>query len=727
MTTERRTSHDSWYRLAPLKPRLRVGVDVTRQRFRGRLWFVIEDAASSQYFRISESAYRFVGLLDGSRTVEDALAECERAIGDHAPTRGEAVQVLGQLYANNLLSADAPADAEALLRRGRRRSVREIKGRLRSFLFVQLPLVDPDGFLDRWAWLASPLFTRWGAMAWLVLLITALLAVGRRAGEFVEASTQVLAPANLGWLIGTFILIKLAHELGHGFACKVLGKRERSTGAAGECHELGVLLIVLLPIPYVDASSSWTLRSRWRRIIVNGAGMYFEVAIASVAALVWASTGVGSQVNTLAYNAVLLAGVTTILFNANPLLRYDGYYILSDLFEAPNLYQRSRDAIYYYVKKYAFKAREPKDPARSTRARNWLALYGVSSAIYRVVVLLVIIRFVAGQLFALGLVLALVAAVILFSAPIAQLVKYLANAGEIARTRRRAVLITGSAFAAMALFVLAIPVPDRVRIDGVVDARRAADVFAGADGFVDWIEADATPVEVGQALLEQSNDETRAVLIQVAARLEATRTGRLASLDDPAAASIMAQRERVLERQYKQTTDELERLTTVAPFDGLWVSPVGDRALGAYVTRGEKLGQIVDPADLRIRAVVTQASAASLTVEALDRPVEIRPVMRPAQQLTGSVVSISEAGRRDLPSSSLGLNAGGSLETDPTDERGTASKEPIFEIILDPKSSDGLFVGQRVQVRLVRDPKPLGAQLLRAVRQEFQQRFGAPQ
>ncbi|XOV75159.1 MAG: hypothetical protein ACFHWZ_17210 [Phycisphaerales bacterium] len=200
-------------------------------------------------------------------------------------------------------------------------------------------------------------------MAWLVLLITALLAVGRRAGEFVEASTQVLAPANLGWLIGSFILIKLAHELGHGFACKVLGKRERSTGAAGECHELGVLLIVLLPIPYVDASSSWTLRSRWRRIIVNGAGMYFEVAIASVAALVWASTGVGSQVNTLAYNAVLLAGVTTILFNANPLLRYDGYYILSDLFEAPNLYQRSRDAIYYYVKKYAFKAREPKDPA----------------------------------------------------------------------------------------------------------------------------------------------------------------------------------------------------------------------------------------------------------------------------------------------------------------------------------------------------------------------------
>lgn len=727
MATERRNTHDSWYRLSALKPRLRVGVDVTRQRFRGRLWFVIEDSASSQYYRITDSAYRFVGLLDGTRTVEEALAECERAIGDRSPTRGEAVQVLGQLYSSNLLSADVPADAEAMLRRGRRRTQREITGRLKSFLFVQIPLLDPDAFLSRWAWLASPLFTRWGFGAWLLLLALAAVAVARRAGDFAAAATQVLAPANLGWLIITFVLIKLAHELGHGFACKILGRRERTGGAAGECHELGVLLIVLLPIPYVDASSSWTLRSRWRRITVNAAGMYFELALAAFAALVWASTAVGSQANTLAYNAVLLAGVTTILFNANPLLRYDGYYILSDLFEAPNLYQRSREAIYYYAKKYVFKAREPKDPASTTRSRNWLALYGVSSAIYRVVVLLVIIRFIAGQLFALGLVLAMVAAVILFSAPLVQFVKYLATGSEIERTRRRSVLISAAAFAVILVGVLLVPVPDRVRVEGVVDATRTAELFAGVDGFIDWVEEDAKPVNAGDSLLRQSNDETGAVLLQVAARLSAARTGRLATLSSPSDSSSFAQRERVLEQQYQQTLDELDRMAQAAPFNGIWVTPVGDRALGAYVTRGERIGQVVDPAELRIRAIVNQTSAASLQRESLDRPVGIRPLMRPKQLSSGTIRSLSASGRRELPSAALGVAAGGALETDPSSEEATRTREPVFEVIVEPESPEGLFVGQRVQVRFERDPKPLLTQLLRAARQEFQQRFGAPQ
>jgi putative peptide zinc metalloprotease protein len=725
--TERRTTHDSWYRLAPLRPRLRVGVEVTRQRFRGQLWFVIEDAASSQYFRVSDSAYRFIGLLDGQRTVEDALAECERTIGDRAPTRGEAVQVLGQLYSSNLLTADVPADAESLLRRGRRRTQREITGRLRSFLFVQLPLLDPDAFLDRWSWLAAPIFTRWGFGLWAVLLLAAIIAVGRRAGEFASASAQVLAPSNLGWLIGTFILIKLAHELGHGFACKVLGKRERTGGAAGECHELGVLLIVLLPIPYVDASSSWTLRSRWRRITVNAAGMYFELAIAAVAALVWSSTALGSQVNTLAHNAVLLAGVTTILFNANPLLRYDGYYILSDLFEAPNLYQRSREAIYYYVKKYIYKAREPKDPASSVRSRNWLATYGVASAIYRVVVLLVIIRFVADQLFALGLVLAIVAGVFLFSAPLVQLVKYLASSSELARTRRRAGLITGVGFGAIVAAVLLVPLPDRVRVDGIVDAARTTEVFAGTDGFIDWIETDGRLVGAGAPLLRQSNEETGAVLLQVGARLDAARTAQLANLDSPGDAAVFAQRARVLEQQYEQTEAELDRMTARAPFEGLWVTPVGDRALGAYVRRGERLGQLIDPSTLRIRAVVGQTAAGSLQREALDHPVDIRPMMRPKQQIAGTVRSIGASGRRDLPSAALGIAAGGSIETDPSGESGTTARDPVFEVVVEPRETQQLFVGQRVQVRFHRDPKPLLTQIVRAARQEFQKRFGAPQ
>lgn len=726
MSAERRTTHESWYRLAPLKPRLRVGVEVTRQRFRGDLWFVVEDAASNQYFRLSDSAYRFVGLLNGHHSVEEALAECERAIGDRAPTRGEAVTILGQLYSSNLLIADASPDAEALLRRGRRRVAREVKGRLKSFLFVQIPILDPDRFLTRWAWLASPLYTPVGVALWLALLLAGLIAVARRLPEFTQAAGDILAPSNLGWLLATFVFIKLAHELGHGFACKVLGRRERTGGAAGECHEMGILLIVMLPIPYVDASSAWTLRSRWKRIIVNAGGMHFELALAAAAALVWAATATGTQVNALAYNAIFLASITTVLFNANPLLRYDGYYILSDLCEAPNLYQRSREAIYYYIKKYLFNARDPKDPASSTRTRNWLTTYGVASAVYRFVVLIIIIRFIAGQLFALGLLLAIVAAVMLFATPIAQLVKYLANASEIARTRRRATLITSGGFALVLAILLIIPVPDRVRIDGIVDATRTIEIFSGADGFVDWIEQDARQVRAGDTLLRQSNPESQTILIQVSARLEATRTGRLASLDDPPTSSVLEQRERVLQHQLRNTLDQLDRQHITAPFDGLWVTPVGERAIGAFIPRGERIGQLVDPSDLRIRAIVDQSGAASLQREATSRPVDIRPIGRPDQKLQGEVRSISTAGREALPSPALGTAGGGRTETDPTDDQGMRPREPVFELLIQPNTTDDLFVGQRVQIRFAREPKPVFAQLLRAARQEFQQRFGAP-
>jgi len=492
MSVDRPTFSESWHRVADLRPRLRAGVRVYRQQFRGETWRVMQDPAGETYHRINESAHRFVGLLDGGRTVGEAWSLAVQRHGDEAPTQGEAIRLLGQLYTSNLLHADLPGDAEVMFKRHRTRKQRELKGTLTNFLFLKMPLVDPDRFLERWTPLLGMAFTRAGLIGWCVLVGLGLAALVSKWREFMERVPGTLDQANLVWMYVAFVLAKVLHELGHGVSCKKFGKQE---GAGGEVHQMGVILAVLMPAPYVDASSSWALRSKWRRIVIGAAGMYVELAVAAVAAMVWAATGEGGVVNAIAYNVVFIAGVSTLVFNANPLMRYDGYYMLSDFVESPNLQQRSAQQISYLVKRFVWRVRRAVSPARSDREGWLLVVYGVASTVYRLTVVAAIIWFVSQQWFVIGAIAAIAAGGVMVVSPVAKLLRYLASSPELSRVRRRAVWTTIGATAAVLVFVGMIPVPDRVRISGVVSPQHVAEVYIGADGFVRSVAESGTRPE----------------------------------------------------------------------------------------------------------------------------------------------------------------------------------------------------------------------------------------
>ena len=226
MAVERPTFHESWHRVGGLRPRLRPTVQVVRQVFRGRPWHVVQDAGGKDYFRMDASAYAFVGLLDGRRTVDECWQACCESLGDDAPTQGEVVQLLGQLYGSNLLAAEVEGETDVLLRRQRRRSMRELQGVVTNLLFLRLPLLDPDQFLERSAWMVRPLLTKAGAAAWVALVAAGLWAVAGRFGELSTDAASLLSADNLGLLYLTFAGLKLIHELGHGYACKIMGLRE---------------------------------------------------------------------------------------------------------------------------------------------------------------------------------------------------------------------------------------------------------------------------------------------------------------------------------------------------------------------------------------------------------------------------------------------------------------------------------------------------------------------
>src|SRR5882672_1759850 len=397
MAQVRPTFSESWYRVADLRARLRPSAQISRQHYRGDRWYVVRDPAGNQFHRLSAPAYRFVGLLDGTRTVAEAWELVGGQLADDAPTQNEVIQILSQLHAANLLESNVTPDAAVLLRRHKKMVKQQWQGRLMNILFPRIPLWDPDSFLVRWMPVVKPFLGKFGALLWLGMVFSAIFALAPEWKQLQASIPHAIAPDNWPFLWATFCLIKLIHELGHAFSCRRFG---------GECHELGLMFLVLVPAPYVDASSAWSFPNKWARVFVGAGGMIIELFVAAILAFVWINTAPGTLINGLALNAMLIASFSTIIFNANPLLRYDGYYILSDLLEIPNLRYRSTEYTVGLIKRHLFKVKSSQ-PLPPVGQRVWLVLYAISSSIYRMFVGIMIILMVWNQVPVLGVLMAL--------------------------------------------------------------------------------------------------------------------------------------------------------------------------------------------------------------------------------------------------------------------------------------------------------------------------------
>ena len=321
-----------------------------RHEYRGEVWYVLQDHAKGRFYRFAAPAYQVLVQMDGQRTVQDLWEQATERFGDDAPTQGDMIQILSQLHAADVLLCDVSPDTAELLRRSEKVGKAKWKMNLRSPLALRFPLWDPDRFLSRTLVAVRPFMGILGALLWLGVVGTAAtLAVVHWPDLTENIVDRVLSAQNLLalWLI--FPVIKALHELGHGYALKHWG---------AECHEMGIMLLVLTPIPYVDASSAAEFRERYRRALVGAAGILVEVFVASLALFAWLSLQPGVM-RSSAYNVLLIGSVSTVLFNANPLLRYDGYYILSDWLEIPNLRQKSMEYSLGLIKRHVFRVKSP--------------------------------------------------------------------------------------------------------------------------------------------------------------------------------------------------------------------------------------------------------------------------------------------------------------------------------------------------------------------------------
>jgi putative peptide zinc metalloprotease protein len=700
-----------WYRVENLRARLRPHAEIHRHIYRGRLWYVMQDHSAGRFHRFTPAAHFVIALMDGSRTVRAIWEAAGAQLGEDAPSQDEVIRLLGQLHAADLLQSDVPPDTAEILERYEKQTRRERTRSLLSPLAIRIPLFDPDRFLARLAPWVAPAFGGWGAILWCLVVGTGLALAARYWPELSRnVADTALAPGNLLLLWLTFPVIKALHELGHAFAVKAWD---------GEVHDMGIMLLVFMPVPYVDASASSALRERRRRVVVGAAGMAVELFVASLALMLWINLEPGLT-RSIAYNVMLIAGVSTVLFNANPLMRFDGYYILSDLLEIPNLAQRANRYLGYLAERYLLRLKGVEPFEAAPGERPWFVFYAIASYCYRLFIVIGIALFVAGEFFIAGVVLAIWAVATMVLLPLGKLVVYLWSSPKLGERRARAVAVSAVVALALAVALFALPAPLRTQAEGVVWVPDEAEVRAGGDGFVVRLLAQpGSQVESGELLARAENPVLQAAAKALAARVSELEA-RYQALwrDEPAQAQVV--REQLIQERAKlaRALERVGQLEITSRARGVLVVPRAPDWPGRFVRQGELIGYVLGEAPLTARVVVPQDDID--LVRQRTRRVEVRLASHVARVHAARILREVPAASEQLPSKALGPEGGGNTAIDPRDPGGTKvlSRRFQFDVEL-PRAALAGGVGTHAYVRFDHGWEPLGLQGYRRLRQVF--------
>lgn len=704
-----------WYRVATLKPKLRSHARIHRHTYREQVWYVLQDRANERFHRFSPAAYALIGLLDGGRTVQDVWETVCTELRDDAPTQGDVIQLLSQLHAADLLQCELPSDASELFRRFERQKQRKWRQRFMSLFSWQIPLWDPERFLTACLPIVRPFFSWWGVLLWCLVVVPAL-ALG--AVHWTDLTSNMLdravTPRNLVALWFLFPVIKLLHELGHAFAVKAFG---------GEVHDLGVMFLVFTPVPYVEASASWAFRSKWQRIAVGGAGMIVEIALAAVALYIWSSVEPG-LVRTLAYNTIMVAGISTVLFNANPLLQFDGYYMLADYLEIPNLKTRANKYMGYLFQRY-IAGHRAAIPGPMIPEERWRFVgYATAAYVYRIGVVFGILLFLAEQWLLLGFLFAGLTAFTWILIPFWKGLAFLFRNAGLRPVRVRALGATAAILGGIALLLGWLPLPDRSRAEGVVWIPEDAHVRAGREGFVEKVVSrPGSRVRAGDVLVVCADSVLSSKLVQLEAQREEVTAKIRAQLPESLVkAQMLEEQRKFIEQNLARVREQVDALAIRSNVEGTFVLSSAEDLPGRFLKQGELLAYVVDLNRMTVRAVVDQDDINLIQDHTVG--VQIRLAERIAEPLDAQVARFVPAASDSVPSPALGNEGGGVVPLDPRDPEGQKTLRRIFQVDMTLPAPQGLLnVGGRVFVRFDHGTLPLAAQWYRKGRQLFLSRF----
>ena len=659
-------------------PQLRKDVQIVAETFRGKRFYVLQDPISLQYFRIGETGRSIVAQFDGAKRLGDIHTELREQFAEDAPGFDELSRFVFSLRNANLLVADA--DTEQFLKRVQKKKRQRALSTATNFLFIRIPLVDPDRFLTKTHPYVSWIFSWPVFFMGLAVVIAALVKVVLHAEELMKPVNAVLAPPNLPLLWVAFVLVKVCHELGHAYSAKHYG---------AQVHRMGILFLVFVPCFYVDVTPVWGFERKRPKVLVGMAGMMVEVFIAGLAVFLWASLETG-PLRSIAFNIIFVASVSTILFNANPFLRFDGYYILSDAIEMPNLRTRSSQYVLHLIKRYILDIRQIPPPVEKSE-RVGLVLYAIGATIVRTMVVCLIIFKIAGRFFVIGMGIALVTAAVWLLVPTGKAFHYLFISPQTFNVRARATVLVIVGVTLLVLLAGVLGLPQRATAPCVVEADQEEVVRAKWPGFLREIAVvDGQQIGADDIIAVAENDQLAFDLVRIASDIREceARLGQLRT--DPervAEAQGEEHRLKMLTKEQDVLRQRMDDLTIRSPISGCVIAPGLDKRDETFVQIGDPLVRVASMGSLSLQVVLDEDSISKVE-RYREKPVRVRFRTRPGETVKGRIRKISPEAMTQAPPRAVTNLAGGPVLIDRSSPEQARTLLPWFKVEVELELDD---------------------------------------
>lgn len=497
----------------PVKMKIRPDLTYNRTTYQGVEYWVVKEPLGQKYYQFPPHVFYLLKELDGSQTIDQLQDNYHEKFAPKRITRKDLQQLLTRFHSDGLVTSDVPGQGPELLKRGQKNRRNELLGQMANVLAIRYRGFDPErilNFLLPYTWW---IFTKIAVMITMAFAAVALSSVIMNWSAFQAKlpGFDAFFDPKQWYLFGIVLCVtKIFHEFGHGLSCKRLG---------GECHELGFMLLVLTPCLYCNVSDSWRLPNKWHRAAIGAAGMYVELILATLATFTWWFVQPG-LVQDICLRVMLVSSISTVLFNGNPLLRFDGYYIMSDLLEIPNLNQKSTKALTTLLGRNWLGLEIPDDQLMPSN-RPWaFAMFTVAAFCYRWFVMFSIIIMLTRMLEpyhleSIGIGIALFSMIGMFVMPCYKLFKYMSVPGrmhQVKKVRFSVVLAVALGIIGLILFI---PLPHKLRCTIVVMPRKIDTIWVRESGRLESCEVEpGQQVVAGQTLAILSNNDLELQLLE---------------------------------------------------------------------------------------------------------------------------------------------------------------------------------------------------------------------
>ena len=704
-----------------LQVKLRPDLVIQPQFYEGMTHYVIKDPIGLKYFRFKVEEYFLLEQFDGKNTLQDVKRSFERKYRPQTISVDDLIRFASQLHEAGLAMVDTTEQGKVLIARRRKNRWKRIWQFLANIMYIKIPIIDPERLLTRmYPWFRW-IYTPWFITASVGLMLSALTLVVSQWTTFQTKLPEFQSFFNWRTIIYFWCslgIVKVIHEFGHGLTAKHFG---------GEVHEMGMLFLVMTPALYCDVTDSWLLPSKWKRIWISAAGIYVECFLAACATFVWFNTEEG-LLNSLMLATMFICSVNTILFNANPLLRYDGYYVMADYLEIPNLRVKSTQFFAYLFQEKVMGLEIPVQSYMPRSRRALFVIYAIASFGYRWVVTFSILFFLSKFLEPYGLksisyMLMTFAAGSMIGMPLFNIVKFVRQPGRMRKVKKARTAGFFAGVGVVTALVLLIPTPLRVQGTLRLTTAKPAVIYPETPGrLVTMNFRDGDEVKAGQVIAALSNlelqREYRSKLGEVDTYQSKAANYRMSSnIVDARLAQQAEEHAGMLEDTVAKYDEQIGKLTMVAARDGRVMGLPHPETIGQWVKPGKPFCEVGDPRKLEAHLILDQADIDLIDV---NRRAWVKIYGDSERTIRSYVGEVSQRNREEIPAELSNL-AGGEVATKQDPKTGSPKPlTPVFEIVIPVDNADlALLPGTRGFAKIDGGHAPLGWWLWRLLTKTF--------